>query len=78
MTSKEFAVLNLLARELPQVISREDTYKSVWGYEMLHGDRSVDVFVRRIRKKLARAFPERTFLQTHYGFGYKFEVKEAD
>jgi len=76
LTSKEFAVLFLLARESPLVISREDIYKSVWGYEMLHGDRSVDVFVRRIRKKLARQFPETTFLQTHYGFGYKFEARE--
>jgi DNA-binding response OmpR family regulator len=67
-------VLYLLARESPLVISREDIYKSVWGYEMLHGDRSVDVFVRRIRKKLARVFPGTTFLQTHYGFGYKFEA----
>ena len=43
---------------------------------MLHGDRSVDVFVRRIRKKLALLFPDTTFLQTHYGFGYKFEAGE--
>lgn len=77
LTSKEFAVLYLLARESPLVISREDIYKSVWGYEMLHGDRSVDVFVRRIRKKLAQEFGSQTFLQTHYGFGYKFEVKET-
>lgn len=77
LTSKEFSVLHLLIREAPAVISREDIYKSVWGYEMLHGDRSVDVFVRRIRKKLAARMPERTFLQTHYGFGYKFEVRDA-
>lgn len=77
LTSKEFAVLHLLMRGAPTVISREDIYKSVWGYEMLHGDRSVDVFVRRIRKKLEAKLPDRSFLQTHYGFGYKFEVKEA-
>lgn len=76
LTSKEFAVLHLLARESPRVISREDIYKSVWGYEMLHGDRSVDVFIRRIRKKLAKRFPGQTFLQTHYGFGYKFEIRK--
>lgn len=76
-TSKEFSVLHLLMREAPLVISREDIYKSVWGYQMLHGDRSVDVFVRRIRKKLAAKLPDRSFLQTHYGFGYKFEVQEA-
>jgi len=74
LTSKEFAVLFLLAKQSPSVISREDIYKSVWGYEMLHGDRSVDVFIRRIRKKLAPQFPSQTFLQTHYGFGYKFEA----
>jgi DNA-binding response OmpR family regulator len=77
LTSKEFSVLYLLMREAPVVISREDIYKAVWGYEMLHGDRSVDVFVRRIRKKLSARFPDRTFIQTHYGFGYKFEVKES-
>ncbi|MHB1389650.1 MAG: response regulator transcription factor [Thermoleophilia bacterium] len=77
LTSKEFSVLYLLAREFPLVISREEIYKSVWGYEMLHGDRSVDVFVRRIRKKLAQRFPDMTFLQTHYGFGYRFEAGEA-
>ncbi|MHB8923192.1 MAG: response regulator transcription factor [Thermoleophilia bacterium] len=77
LTSKEFSVLYLLAREFPLVISREEIYKSVWGYEMLHGDRSVDVFVRRIRKKLAQRFPDKTFLQTHYGFGYRFEAREA-
>ncbi|MHB0866411.1 MAG: response regulator transcription factor [Thermoleophilia bacterium] len=77
LTSKEFAVLYLLAREFPLVIPREEIYKSVWGYEMLHGDRSVDVFVRRIRKKLAQQFEGQTFLQTHYGFGYRFEAKEA-
>lgn len=76
LTSKEFAVLYLLARESPRVISREDIYKSVWGYEMLHGERSVDVYVRRIRKKLSARFPDLTFLQTHFGFGYKFEVRE--
>lgn len=77
LTSKEFSVLHLLMREAPMVISREDIYKAVWGYEMLHGDRSVDVFVRRIRKKLGAKLPDRSFLQTHYGFGYKFEVKET-
>jgi two-component system alkaline phosphatase synthesis response regulator PhoP len=77
LTSKEFAVLHLLVRESPMVISREDIYKSVWGYEMLHGDRSVDVFVRRIRKKLAARFPGQAFVQTHYGFGYKFEAAKT-
>jgi len=76
LTSKEFAVLYLVASQAPMVLSREDIYRSVWGYEMLHGDRSVDVFVRRIRKKLQAKIPSVSFLHTHYGFGYKFEMKE--
>ncbi|MBK5225642.1 MAG: response regulator transcription factor [Thermoleophilia bacterium] len=75
LTSKEFAVLYLLASQTPMVLSREDIYRTIWGYEMLHGDRSVDVFIRRIRKKLAAKIPGHSFLQTHYGFGYKFEMK---
>ncbi len=77
LTPKEFALLSLLAREAPRALSREEVYRTVWGYEMLHGDRSVDVFVRRLRKKLAQRLPGYTFLHTHHGFGYKFEVKEA-
>ncbi|MDO8736334.1 MAG: response regulator transcription factor [Thermoleophilia bacterium] len=76
LTSKEYAVLYLVASQAPMVLSREDIYRSVWGYEMLHGDRSVDVFVRRIRKKLIEKIPTISFLHTHYGFGYKFEMRE--
>lgn len=76
LTSKEYAVLYLVASQAPAVLSREDIYRSVWGYEMLHGDRSVDVFIRRIRKKLKAKIPSVSFLHTHYGFGYKFEMKE--
>lgn len=78
LTSREFAVLYLLAKSAPLVISREDIYKAVWGYEMMHGDRSVDVFVRRIRKKIAAGIQGYTFVQTHYGFGYKFEARKTD
>lgn len=77
LTPKEFAVMYLLARRSPETVSREDIYRQVWGYGMLHGDRSVDVFVRRIRRKLARGLPGHSFLHTHYGFGYKFEVRET-
>lgn len=76
LTPRELAVLHYIVRQAPKTVSREEIYQAVWGYEMIHGDRSVDVFVRRLRKKLADADPGRTYLQTHYGFGYKFEVVE--
>jgi DNA-binding response OmpR family regulator len=75
LTPKEFALLLLLVRKSPAPVSREQIYRGVWGYEMLHGDRAVDVFVRRLRKKLAERLPEYRFLHTHHGFGYRFEVK---
>ncbi len=78
LTPKELAILHLLARQAPRPLSREDIYRSVWGYDMLHGDRSVDVFIKRLRQKLADAIPGQTFIQTRYGFGYYFELKEVE
>ena len=78
LTPRELAVFHHIVRQAPKTVSREEIYQAVWGYAMLHGDRSVDVFVRRLRKKLQGAAPGHTFLQTHYGFGYKFEVMEKE
>jgi DNA-binding response OmpR family regulator len=72
-TPREFEVLYALARAEGKPVPRERVYREVWGYEMIRGDRSVDVFVRKVRQKLAAARPEMTFVQTHYGVGYRFE-----
>jgi len=77
LTPREFEVLYALARAQGRPIARNRLYRDVWGYEMLPGDRSVDVFVRKVRQKLARAIPDRTFIQTHYGVGYRFEAAAA-
>ena len=77
LTPREFEVLHTLARSEGKPLSRTRLYRDVWGYEMVAGDRSVDVFVRKVRQKLARACPERTFVQTHYGVGYRFEMAGA-
>ena len=76
-TPREFEVLYALARAEGKPIPRERVYREVWGYEMMRGDRSVDVFVRKVRQKLAAAKPDRTYVQTHYGVGYRFEPAEA-
>jgi DNA-binding response OmpR family regulator len=78
LTPREFEVLYALARAAGRPLPRNRLYREVWGYEMLPGDRSVDVFVRKLRQKLARALPDRTFVQTHYGVGYRFEPAAAD
>ena len=77
-TPREFEVLYALARAEGKPVARERVYREVWGYEMIRGDRSVDVFVRKVRQKLASARPEISYVQTHYGVGYRFEAAAAD
>jgi DNA-binding response OmpR family regulator len=72
-TRREFEVLRLLAGAAAKVLTREEIYEQVWGYRMAHGDRSVDVFVRKVRQKLEKASPEWTYIHTHFGLGYRFE-----
>jgi len=42
---------------------------------MAHGDRSVDVFVRKVRQKLEAVSPEWAYIHTHFGVGYRFEAE---
>jgi DNA-binding response OmpR family regulator len=78
LTPREFEVLYVLARAEGKPLARERIYREAWGYEMMRGDRSVDVFVRKLRQKLAVAVPETTYVQTHYGVGYRFEPTPAE
>jgi DNA-binding response OmpR family regulator len=72
LTVREFQVLLVLAQREDRVMRRADIYSQVWGGEMKHRDRSVDVFVRKVRTKLAQAAPEWTYIHTHFGVGYRF------
>ncbi len=71
LTPREFELLALLARS-DRVLRREEIYERVWGYAMVHGDRSVDVFVRKLRQKLRAVSPEWSYIHTHFGVGYRF------
>ena len=75
LTRREFELLQLLAAAEGRVLEREEIYQRVWGYTMAHGDRSVDVFVRKLRAKLTRASPEWTYIHTHFGVGYRFAAQ---
>jgi DNA-binding response OmpR family regulator len=77
LTRREFELLYLLAEERSQVLEREQIYQRVWGYAMAHGDRSVDVFVRKLRQKLEKRSPSWTYIHTHFGIGYRFEPEPA-
>ena len=73
LTRREFEVLQLLAQAEGKVLQREEIYQLVWGYAMAHGDRSVDVFIRKVRQKLEHASPDWSYIHTHFGVGYRFD-----
>ena len=78
LTRREFELISLLSDLGGQVIPREEIYERVWGYAMVHGDRSVDVFVRKLRQKLEAASPQWRYIHTHFGVGYRFDAQEVD
>lgn len=71
LTAREFEILQLLSQS-DRVLRREEIYERVWGYAMAHGDRSVDVFVRKLRQKLRASSPGWSYIHTHFGVGYRF------
>ena len=77
LSVREFELLVALARRMGAIITREELYDTVWGGELRPGDRSVDVYVSKLRGKLERAMPDRRFIHTHQGFGYRFQPEPA-
>jgi DNA-binding response OmpR family regulator len=78
LTRREFELIELLAAADGRVLEREEIYSRLWGYAMVRGDRSVDVFVRKLRQKLEKASPEWRYIHTHFGIGYRFAAETAD
>jgi DNA-binding response OmpR family regulator len=78
LTRREFELIALLSAADGRVLEREEIYQRVWGYTMAHGDRSVDVFVRKLRSKLQQASPSWNYIHTHFGVGYRFAAERAD
>jgi DNA-binding response OmpR family regulator len=72
LTVREFQVLEALAAREDRVMRRAEIYQQVWGGEMKHRDRAVDVFVRKVRTKLAEVAPGWAYIHTHFGIGYRF------
>src|SRR3954468_6282318 len=78
LTRREFELIELLAGAEGRVLEREEIYQRVWGYAMARGDRSVDVFVRKVRRKLEKASPGWRYIHTHFGVGYRFSPEPVD
>jgi two-component system, OmpR family, alkaline phosphatase synthesis response regulator PhoP len=73
LTPTEFRLLYALALERGRVVTRDELLQRLWGRRQSHRDRTVDVFVRRLRDKVDRRASRHTFIQTRYGVGYKLE-----
>ena len=75
LSIRELRLLTELARRADRIMAREELFRLVWGREMRPGDRSVDVYVRKLRVKLEEALPGWRFIHTHFGFGYRFAAE---
>ncbi len=77
LSVREFELLAAMARHAGAIVTRDELYAEVWGGELRAGDRSVDVYVSKLRNKLETAMPDRRFIHTHPGFGYRFQPQPA-
>jgi DNA-binding response OmpR family regulator len=77
LSIRELRLLTELARRADRITTREDLFRFAWGREMRPGDRSVDVYVRRLRVKLEEALPGWRFIHTHFGFGYRLAPERS-
>ena len=75
LTGRELALLTALARRDGRIVSRAELYAVVWKRPFRREERSVDVYVRKLRAKLEEALPEWRFIHTHFGFGYRLSVE---
>ena len=68
---KEFELLRLLASQPDKVFKREKIMEAVWGNDVVVGDRTIDVHIRKLREKMGNAY-----FKTIKGVGYKFVINE--
>jgi DNA-binding response OmpR family regulator len=71
LTVRELELLTALAERHDRIVSREELYRAVWEEPYRKSDRSVDVYIARLRQKLEEASPGAVYIHTHFGFGYR-------
>ena len=73
LSVREFQLLVAMAQHAGGIVARTELCRAVWGRELRSGDRSVDVYVSKLRAKLEQAVPHRRYIHTHPSFGYRFQ-----
>jgi DNA-binding response OmpR family regulator len=77
MSVREYRLLTALVAREGRIVSREELYRLAWDAPLRNGDRSVDVYVHKLRVKLEEALPGSAFIHTHFGFGYRFAPESS-
>ena len=75
LTMRELSLLVALAHRKGRVVSRQELYAVVWQQPYRPYERSVDVYVGKVRQKLEEAAPDWRYIHTHFGFGYRFDAE---
>jgi DNA-binding response OmpR family regulator len=74
---RELRLLVALLERRDRIVPREELYRLAWDRPLRDGDRSVDVYVHKLRAKLEDALPQRSFIHTHFGFGYRLSPEPS-
>ena len=69
LAKKEFELLSLLASRPGKVFTREEIYRKIWGNDVIVGNRTIDVHIRKLREKIGD-----NYIKTSKGIGYKIEI----
>ena len=77
LSVREFELLVALLRRQGGIVARRDLYEAVWGGTLRDGDRSIDVYVHKLRVKLEAALPQEAYIHTHVGFGYRLDPERS-
>ena len=77
LSVREFGCSSRWRAARGRIVPREDLYARVWGGPLRGGDRSIDVYVHKLRVKLEEALPDWRFIHTHVGFGYRFSPEPS-
>jgi len=77
LSVREFQLLVAMVEHAGGIVGRAELCRAVWGRELRAGDRSVDVYVSKLRAKLDQAVPDRRYIHTHPSFGYRFQSEPS-
>jgi len=75
LSVREFQLLLAMVEHAGGIVGRDELCRAVWGRELRSGDRSVDVYVSKLRAKLTEAARDRRYIHTHPSFGYRFQAQ---